>query len=141
MSHPPGIPPPAPPRGTWLRALGFGGALVVGLTATVTPEAATWFGLRGPDCLLGRCFGPLACPGCGLVRSTAAALQGEPGFAVALHPAGPVVALVLVGGLLLDLDVLRRRVESATHRCWRRAGVRLFTVAVLVGWAARCFSP
>ena len=124
-----------------LRVLAFGSALAVGLSATVTPEAATWFGVRGPACPLGSCLGPLACPGCGLVRSTAAALQGELGSAVALHPAGPVVALLLLGGLLVDLDVLRRQVEGASHRLWRRAGARVFTAAVLLGWAARFCSP
>jgi len=124
-----------------LRVLAWGSALAVGLTATVTPEAATWFGLRGPACPLGSCLGPLACPGCGLVRSTAAALQGDFGFAVALHPAGPVVALLLLGGLLLDLDVLRRGFEGTAHRLWRRAGTRVFTAAVLLGWAARSCSP
>lgn len=142
MSRPAGIPPlPASPRGTWFRLLASSGALAAGFSATVTPDAATWFGLRGPVCPLGSCLGPLACPGCGLVRSTAAALQGELGFAVALHPAGPVVALLLLGAFLLDLDIVRRRVEIAAHRSWRHVGARVFTAAVLLGWAVRlCYS-
>ncbi|MCB9877442.1 MAG: DUF2752 domain-containing protein [Planctomycetes bacterium] len=106
-------------------------------TATVTPDAARWFGLRGPHCPLGSCLGPLACPGCGLVRSVAATVQGDLGAAWTYHPAGPVVAALFAGTALLHLDILRRARELPAHRWLRRAGRITFLVAVLGGWIFR----
>jgi hypothetical protein len=113
------------------------GALAAGWTAAVTADGATWFGLRGPACPLGACFGPLACPGCGLVRGTAAALQGDLALAFAAHPAGIVIAALLLAGAVLHFDVLRRRREVPAHRRWRRVGRWLFLVALPLGWLAR----
>ena len=107
------------------------------LSGRVTADGATWFGHRGPPCPLGSCLGPLACPGCGLLRSTAAALEGEFGLAWRCHPTGPVVAALLVLGLLLHFDILRRRCEMPAHRRWRHRGQRLFVVALLLGWSLR----
>ena len=128
-------------RGATLRTLGFAGALAIGYGATVTADGATWFGVRGPQCPLGSCFGPLACPGCGLLRSTAGALQGDLGLAFRTHPAGPVVAALLLGGLLLHLHVLCRGHEMPAHRRWRHRGRRLFVVSVLSAWLLRLLSP
>ena len=140
---PPDLPPSHRPslRGATVRTLGFAGALAIGWSATVTTDGATWFGHRGPSCPLGSCFGPLACPGCGLLRSTAAALQGDLGLAWCTHPAGPVVAALLLGGLLLHLHVLCRGHEMPAHRRWRHRGRRLFVVAVLSGWLLRLLFP
>lgn len=127
-----------PARTAALRGLLLhGSALLAGLSAAVGPDAARWFGVRGPHCPLGACLGHDACPGCGLVRSVATALQGEPGAALALHPAGPVVALLLLGGLLLHLDVLRRGRENSAHARLRRRGRHLLLLALLAGWLAR----
>ncbi len=113
------------------------GALAAGWTAEVTPSGATWLGLRGPVCPLGACLGPLACPGCGLVRGTAAALQGDLALAFATHPAGIAIAGLLLAGALLHFDILRRGREVPAHRRWRRAGRWLFLVALPLGWLAR----
>ena len=118
------------------RTAGFVGALIVGYSATATRDGATWFGVRGPYCPLGACFGPLACPGCGLLRSTAAALQGDLSLAVACHPAGPVVAALLWLGLLLQVDALRGG-EARWHRRARTAGAIAFTGSVIFGWLLR----
>lgn len=118
------------------RTAGFVGALAVGYSAHATRNGATWFGVRGPYCPLGTCFGPLACPGCGLLRSTAAALQGDLPLAWSCHPAGPVVAALLWLGLLLHADVLRRG-EARWHRRARAVGVIAFTGSVIFGWMLR----
>jgi Protein of unknown function (DUF2752) len=142
------VPPPAPAspsqpslRGAGWRTVGFVGALVVGYSARVTADGATWFGHRGPACPLGSCLGPLACPGCGLLRSTAAALQGDLGLAFRCHPAGPAVAALLLGGLLLHLDILRRRCEMPLHRRCRHWGRQLFVATLLLGWSLRLLLP
>jgi hypothetical protein len=116
-------------------------ALIAGWTATVHADGATWFGVRGPQCPLGACLGPLACPGCGLVRSTAAALQGDLSAAFAMHPTGPVVAGLLFGSLALHLHVLHHGHESPRHRRLRRFGHSLFVVGLLGGWALRALTP
>lgn len=128
-------------RAVWLRTAGLVGALVAGFTATVQADGASWFGHRGPACPLGACFGPLACPGCGLLRSTAAALQGDLGFAFGLHPTGPVVAGLLLLGTAVHFDILRRRCEGTAHRRWRRLGHRTFVVALAIGWLLRLLQP
>ncbi|HEX5054175.1 MAG TPA: DUF2752 domain-containing protein [Planctomycetota bacterium] len=93
--------------------------------------------MRGPACPLGSCLGPLACPGCGLVRGTSAALQGQWSLAWHAHPAGPAIAALLVSAILLHLDILRHRVERPAHRRARRIGHRLLVAAVLLGWLLR----
>lgn len=133
--------PGRPSRLLPLRALGFSLALAAGWSATVQRDGATWFGVRGPHCLVGACLGPLACPGCGLLRATAAALQGHFTFAWSLHPAGPLVALLLLAGLALSLDALRRGQEPGIHGRLRRIGQRAFVTSLLLGWALRLFTP
>lgn len=113
------------------------GALVAGWTATVDPGGATWFAQRGPACPVGACFGPLACPGCGLLRATAAALQGDLRLAWAAHPAGPAVAGLLLGATALHLHMLLRGREGPHHRRLRRLGHGSFVLALLSGWALR----
>jgi hypothetical protein len=136
-----GKPPLAAPgsglRGARVRAGLLAAAVVAGVSARVDPDAARWFGLRGPTCPLGACLGPLICPGCGLLRSTAASLQGDFAFAFTLHPVGPATALLLLGALLLHLDILRRGHERPRHRRWQRCGGLLFAASVLAGWALR----
>ncbi|MEZ6038707.1 MAG: DUF2752 domain-containing protein [Planctomycetota bacterium] len=127
-------------RPALLFAVGSTSALAMAATADVTPEAATWFGVRGPYCPLGTCFGALACPGCGLVRSVAATVQGDFGAAWTFHPAGPVIAALLAGTALVHFDILRRRRELRGHRRLRRAGHVTFVLAVLAGWLLRLSS-
>ena len=111
--------------------------LAAGLTATVRPDAATWFGVRGPRCPLGSCLGPIACPGCGLVRSTANTLQGEFSAAWATHPGGLGIALLLPTVFLVHLDILRRGHELPFHRRLRRAGYVFATLSIFAGWLIR----
>ncbi|MCK5942439.1 MAG: DUF2752 domain-containing protein [Planctomycetes bacterium] len=126
------------PRGlgtAWFWLIGSAVALCAGLTAEVSRDAATWHGVRGPHCPLRSCLGPLHCPGCGLVRSTSSALQGDFAAALDFHPAGLIVAAMLPVTLLVHFDILRRRRELPVHRRLRRAGYLLFVGAVFAGWA------
>lgn len=113
------------------------GVLLAGITAKVNADAATWFGVRGPHCMLGSCLGPMACPGCGLVRSTAAVLHGDLDLAWRMHPAGPIVALLASAGILLHVDILRRGIRTAQHVRLSRVGRACFLLAVLFGWLIR----
>jgi hypothetical protein len=132
-------PTPLPRAARW-RFAGFAAALAAGVSARTTAEGASWLGVRGPACPLGACLGPLVCPGCGLVRSTAAALQGDVALAWRAHPAGLATAALLVGGALLHFDILRQRAESPAHRRWRRFGQLAFGAALLLGWLTRFLS-
>jgi hypothetical protein len=132
----PGNPPPSL-RWPAIRTAAFAAALLAGATANVTRDSATWLGVRGPQCPLGACLGPLACPGCGLLRSTAAALQGDFALAWATHPAGLATAALLVLGTVLHFDILRRRRELPAHRRWRRVGHVAFAVSLFAGWSVR----
>ncbi len=115
------------------------GALAVGATARLGPDAATWFGVRGPHCPIGVCLGPIACPGCGLVRSVVAMLHGDLLAAWQLHPAGPVVALLAAAGVMLETDIVRRGAEAPRHCSLRRSGRLILVVAILTGWLLRFF--
>ena len=112
-------------------------ALAAGLGARVGPDGASWFGVRGPQCPVGACLGPLACPGCGLVRATASALQGDLGAALAAHPAGPVVAVLLLASTVLHADRLRAGAPTVPHDALRRLGRRVLAAAILGGWLLR----
>lgn len=125
----------------WLPLLLHAGGLAAGWTATVGADGAAWFGVRGPACPLGACLGSLACPGCGLLRATAATLQGDLALAFAAHPAGIAVAALLALGTALHFDILRRGGEMPWHRPWRRAGRYAFALAVGSGWLLRPFAP
>jgi hypothetical protein len=128
---------PSWPRDAALRATAAGLALLAAATATVGLDSARWFGVRGPHCLLGACLGPHACPGCGLVRATAAAVQGDFALAWGMHPAGVVVAALLPLALVVNLDIVRRGRTLAGHATARKLGYLVFVTAVLVGWLLR----
>ena len=130
---------PSPPslRPILLRTGLLLGGIAAGVGARVTTDGATWFGVRGPRCPLGACLGEIACPGCGLLRSTASALQGDFASAVAAHPTGLAVAGLLVAGTLLHFDILRRRRELPAHRRLRRAGHWTFVLSLAAGWLYR----
>jgi hypothetical protein len=111
--------------------------LTLAATATVSTTAATWFGVRGPLCPLGHWLGEAACPGCGLTRGTALAVQGRWVEAWNVQPAGFAIALLCAGLLALQLDVVRRGAVLPGHRAVRRLGRWLLVGAVLTAWLAR----
>lgn len=131
---------PAAPNPRILAALAMVPPLaLLGLaaTATVSREAATWLGVRGPFCPLGWLCGDLACPGCGLTRATAMVAQGRFGEAFAMHPGGFAIVALSLGLVLVQLDVLRRGAISGAHLRWRSRGRWALLVGILLGWAAR----
>jgi hypothetical protein len=135
------VPRAAAPRQAVVQCAGLALALAAAWTASVSPAGATWLGVRGPACPLGACLDPLACPGCGLLRGTCAALQGDVAPAFAAHPGAPVVAALVLGATLLQLDVLRTRCERPFHVVARRAGRAALAAAILGGWLLRlCLS-
>ena len=111
--------------------------MTVGFTATVTPSAATLFGVRGPHCPLGACLGPLACPGCGLVRSTCSALQGDLGSSFLYHPGGVVIAALLPATAALNLHILLHGRVLPIHQKLQRAGYIACASAIVLGWLLR----
>ena len=124
-------------RWSWLWLTGTAATMAVGWAATVRPEGATWFGIRGPECPLAACLGPIACPGCGLVRSTSSALQGDLAQAFAMHPGGIGIALLLPATFAVHFDILRRGREYLGHRRLRRVGFALTSSVIVLGWLIR----
>ena len=124
-------------RETVVRVGLLGSALAVAVTASLGSDGARWYGVAGPACPLGSNIDPVACPGCGLLRSTAASLQGDMSYALLANPAGPVVALLLVAGLLLNLDILRRGSQPRLHLNLRRRGQTALVLSVFAGWILR----
>ena len=127
-------------RWSWLWLSGSALAMTAGFTASVGPNAATWFGVRGPHCPLNACLGPIACPGCGLVRGTCSALQGDLSSAFTYHPGGIIIALLLPATAALHLHILRRGRVLPTHLVLRRTGHLAFVSAIALGWLLRYLS-
>jgi hypothetical protein len=125
------------------QAHGFWGvlfciALILGLLVDVSREHVRFFGFEGPPCLVERVLGNHhLCPGFGLSRSTALALQGEFVTSWGLNPAGLGVALVIVGGVLLHLICGVRGYFSKRMLALRMLGRCFFLGAVLVPWCFR----
>lgn len=113
------------------------GVLVLAVTAEVSREAATWFGMRGPVCPLGFLLGECACPGCGLTRSTAMVVQGRWHEAAVLNIGGFAVALLCVAAVVLHADVLRRGRVSDRHLSLRRLGYWCFVGGIALAWVVR----
>jgi hypothetical protein len=90
----------APPRaGPWRRrriAEAAIGAAILALGAILPAGRPLPFDL----CLWHRITG-LRCLGCGMTRSICHLMQGDPAGSLALHPAGPVV-VVLIAWLVLQ---------------------------------------
>lgn len=120
------------------------GVLVLAATAEASHSAATWFGIRGPVCPLGFLLGECACPGCGLTRSTAMVVQGRFSDALALNPAGFVVAALCVAAILLHADVARRGRAADLHLTLRQLGRQVFIAGIAAAWLLRAtgtFAP
>lgn len=122
-------------RPALLRLAGLGAMLAAAATANVAPDAARWFGHRGPACLLGHGFGEHACPGCGLVRSVASCVQGDLAAAWTYHPAGVAVVACAAVLLVADTTLLVRGRDTARHL--RRATGLTFTLAIVLAYLAR----
>lgn len=111
--------------------------LALGALATVDQDHASWLGFEGPQCLVNLLLGPHACPGCGLTRSTAMAVQGRLAEAAALHAGGIAVALLCLGAVAVHLDVLRRGRVLDLHLRLRALGRWTLLAAVLGAWLWR----
>lgn len=133
-------PPDPAPTLRWL--LGSGLLILAGRCAEVGDDAATWFGARGPHCLVGSAIDPLACPGCGLVRATSSALQGDIGRAWLFHPAGPVIAALCIlafAAHLLPRQLLVGRAALDLHDRLRRFVWVALPIAIGAGWLLKWF--
>lgn len=133
--------PVARREGRGLRLCLGVGALAVAALGHATADGARWFGVRGPACPLGACLGPLACPGCGLLRSAVAALHGDFELAWRTHPAGVVVVALLAAGVVLDVRAVGTGRAWSRERSLRRLGHRVLVAALIGGWLLRLLVP
>ncbi|MEM9379072.1 MAG: DUF2752 domain-containing protein [Planctomycetota bacterium] len=117
-------------------------ALLLGLVAVAslveaTPQAATLAGLEGPPCLARHVFGEVGCPGCGLTRATAMALDGDLASATRLHPGVWLVLGVAAIAAAVHGYVAVTGISAVwTGRVLRSARVALLGGLLLV-WLAR----
>lgn len=124
-------------HGAWISLLAAGGVLALAGLLDVTRDSASLGGISGPHCLLGRTLGEGACPGCGLTRGTALAVQGEWSESFASHPAGIVVALLCAAGILVHSHILIGRRRRRSHTVLIRVGQSVFVVAIATAWLVR----
>lgn len=119
----------------WLAL--FGATLLLGLWLDADEKHAALFGLEGPPCLVGNTLGEKVCPGCGLSRSVALVLHGCWSQAFSVHPAGFLVVLLCIGGLILHADILRRGRRTSTHERVLSLGSRIFLAGLFASWLYR----
>ena len=100
-------------------------------------DGARLFGLPGPACFVSQCFSEGLCPGCGLTRSTSLVLQGDWQLAFDLHPGGFLIPVLCLGGILVYLDILRRKKRTDVHSFLLIAGRVSLASGVLIPWAVR----
>ncbi len=134
------LPPETEPgvrRRATLTALVLALPLLLGAWMTADAHEASLAGIEGPPCPVGATLGETVCPGCGLTRSTALSVQGRFDDAFAVHPAGMLVVLLCVSGLLVQADILRRGSSTETHRKLRRLGRLVFVAGLLAAYGIR----
>jgi hypothetical protein len=129
--------PPAERRNSLLRLAILASALLVGLLMHADAETATLFGVEGPRCPLRKALGEQACPGCGLTRATVLALHGELSSSWRVHPAGILLVLACVGGIVVHLDILWKRRKRAGHETILRVGGRTLAAGLVVAGLLR----
>ena len=118
---------------------------MLGRTAVVLLVAAPYLGASAMGitvCFTAGLFG-LPCPGCGLTRATLAALHGQLGEAMRLHPLFPLLSplYVYLLGSVAYRYVLGSRARPPSRRA-DRVLTALASVAIalsLIVWIARWF--
>lgn len=137
-SPPPSGSGPGSARGdAALRAAILAGFLAVVWLASGSPERATLFGVEGPACPSRLLLPERGCPGCGLTRASAMALDGDWRASLALHPGGLVLITFALGALLLHSLTLVRGEKSAWTVRLLRSGRVVLAGAILAAWIAR----
>ena len=111
--------------------------LLLGALIQTDGARASLFGLEGPTCPVGATLGTHACPGCGLTRSAALAVQGDLDASFVSHPAGWIVVLLCAIGFVLYADILRRGARTNAHTNALRLGRWTFVAAIGAAWIGR----
>ncbi len=121
-------------------AILFGLTILLGFLAEVDLEHARFFGLESPPCLVETILGShKLCPGFGLTRSTALAIQGRWGLAWSLNPGGIPMVIILFGGVFLYISAWAKGCFSPKMLMVRKLGRALFLGAVFFPWYFRIF--
>jgi len=111
--------------------------LLLGAVADADEENASLLGVQGNPCPLRLIAGDHACPGCGLTRGTALAVQGNLRASWHVHPAGWLVALLCAAGIAIHTRILMRGERTAVHARLLRQGHRIFVVGLFAAWLGR----
>lgn len=126
-----------PRRDALLRGSILAAFLAAAWLAEGSPGRATLFGVEGPECPSRLAFPDHGCPGCGLTRASAMALDGEIAASFELHPGGLALVLCAAVALLLHVHTLAFGQKSAWTLRLLRSGRVLLAGAILAGWIAR----
>jgi len=111
--------------------------LLLGAVADADENHASVLGIEATPCPVRLLAGEHACPGCGLSRGTALAVQGEWGRSWRVHPAGIVVAALCALGLAVRLWMRFAPGRALAHQTLLRHGHVIFVFGILAGWAVR----
>jgi len=111
--------------------------LLLGAVAEVDENHAAVFGVEATPCPVRLLAGEHACPGCGLTRGTALAVQGEWNRAWTVHPAGIVIAVLCALGIAVRLWMRFDPRRARLHALLLRQGHVFFAVGILAAWIVR----
>jgi hypothetical protein len=111
--------------------------LQLGAVADVDEKHAAVLGIEAAPCPVRWLAGEHACPGCGLSRSTALAVQGQFLRSFHVHPAGVVVAALCALGLPIRLAARFGRIGPKMQVSLLRHGHKIFVLGILGAWLVR----
>jgi len=111
--------------------------LLLGAVADADEKHATVLGVEAAPCPVRLLAGEHACPGCGLSRATALAVQGQWNRSWGVHPAGIVVAALCALGLAMRLSMRFARRNAAGGESLLRYGHHIFVLGILAAWLVR----
>lgn len=111
--------------------------LLLGAVADADENQARVLGVEATPCPVRLLAGEHTCPGCGLTRGTALAVQGEWGRSWNVHPAGILIAVLCVLGLALRFWMRVDPNRAPVHAVLLRHGHVIFVLGILAAWIVR----
>ena len=111
--------------------------LLLGAVADADESQATVLGVEAAPCPVRLIVAEHACPGCGLGRATALAVQGQWERSWIVHPAGIMVAALCALGIAVRLSLRFARRSADAGDALLRHGHHIFVLGILAAWIVR----
>lgn len=87
-----------------------------------------------PHTCLVKSVGGIPCPGCGVTRSIFAVLNGDPGQACKMNPAGPLLCLSVISQVPIRILALTGKMNSKLAMITSRGMTAVILMVLLLNW-------